>query len=96
MTSLDNISLPALSIASFAQWHNDIDHYKLPTFIPNDYLFEKHADKGRNKAEIYAWAVRDVMSKFTGKPKIELSEDVFILKQAYEKELGTYNPAKFV
>ena len=44
---------------------------ELPPFIPNDYLFETHKDKGDSKWEIYAWAVRDVMSKNSGKPKIE-------------------------
>ena len=35
----------------------------LPQFIPNEYLFTKHADKGKEPWEIYAWAVRDVMMK---------------------------------
>jgi hypothetical protein len=38
----------------------------LPNFMPNDYLFETHKDKGNDKWEIYAWAVRDVMAKFGG------------------------------
>ena len=45
---------------------------ELPPFVPNDYLFEHHKDKGESKWEIYAWAVRDVMSKVSGKPKIEV------------------------
>jgi len=35
----------------------------MPPFTPNDYLFEKHADKGKEKWEIFAWAVRDAMMK---------------------------------
>ena len=35
----------------------------LPTFVPNDYLYETHKDKGGKKWEIFAWAVRDVMAK---------------------------------
>ena len=35
----------------------------LPPFMPNDYLFEKYADKGKTKAEIFAWAARDIMAK---------------------------------
>ena len=31
--------------------------------MPNDYLFEKYADKGKTKAEIFAWAARDIMAK---------------------------------
>ena len=34
----------------------------LPPFIPNDYLYETHADKGKEKWEIFAWAVREVMA----------------------------------
>ena len=45
----------------FERWQVDIA--VLPPFKPNDYLFEKHADKGKEKWEIFAWAVRDVMAK---------------------------------
>lgn len=33
----------------------------LPDFQPNDYLFETHKDKGNERWEIFAWAVRDIM-----------------------------------
>lgn len=36
---------------------------KLPPVKPTDYLFEKYADKGRTKAEIFAWVTREIMSK---------------------------------
>ena len=45
----------------------------LPPLKPTEYLFEKYADKGNTKAEIFAWAARDIMSRVTGLPKIELS-----------------------
>jgi hypothetical protein len=35
----------------------------LPPFRPNDYLFETHKDKGNEKWEIYAWAVRECMAE---------------------------------
>lgn len=35
----------------------------MPKFIPNEYLFKTHADKGTERWEIYAWAVRDAMMK---------------------------------
>ena len=35
----------------------------LPIFVPNDYLYTTHADKGKEKWEIYAWAIRDIMAK---------------------------------
>ena len=33
----------------------------LPPMVPTEYLFEKHADKGKERWEIYAWAVREVI-----------------------------------
>ena len=57
----------------------------LPPFIPNEYLYEKHADKGKEKWEIYAWAVRDVMLKHSGMEKTNLSMiDLF----QYQRSLG--------
>jgi hypothetical protein len=38
----------------------------LPVFEPNEYLWETHANKGQQKWEIYAWALRDMMLKDTG------------------------------
>lgn len=39
---------------------------ELPVFKPNKYLFETHKDKGKTEWEIYAWAIRDVMTKASG------------------------------
>ena len=47
------------------------DIQELPPFKPNDFMFEKFADKGNSKAEIFAWAVRDVVSKVSGLPKAD-------------------------
>lgn len=38
----------------------------MPIFEPNDYLFEKHADRGKEKWEVFAWAARDAMAKVGG------------------------------
>ena len=35
----------------------------LPPLKPNEYLFEKYADKGSSKAEIFAWVARDIMAR---------------------------------
>lgn len=35
-------------------------------------MFEKFADKGKTKAEIFAWVTRDVMSIASGLEKIEV------------------------
>ena len=39
-----------------------------PVFEPTEYLWRQHADKGQSKWEIYAWAVRDLISQHTGLP----------------------------
>ena len=57
----------------------------MPPFYPNDYLFEKHADKGKEKWEIYAWAVRDIMCKVGG---FETNDQHYIEKIRYETLLG--------
>ena len=46
---------------------------KLPPFKPNDYLYEKFADKGKTKAAIFAWAAREVMAKAGNLPTIEVT-----------------------
>ena len=33
----------------------------MPDFLPNDYLYETHMNKGEERWEIFAWAVRDAM-----------------------------------
>jgi len=35
----------------------------MPDFQPTEYLFEQHADKGQERWEVYAWAVREAMMK---------------------------------
>lgn len=39
---------------------------ELPDFEPNEYLFTTHADKGKARWEIYAWAVREVIMEHGG------------------------------
>ena len=45
---------------------------RLPPLKPNDYMFEKFADKGKTKAEVFAWVTRDIMSIAGGLEKIEV------------------------
>lgn len=63
LTIMDNVFFALFG--SFVQWQV---RYTLPPFIPNDYFFEKYADKGAEKSHIYAWGVREVMSKASGLP----------------------------
>lgn len=60
--------------------------YVFPPFIPNDYFFEKFKDMGEEKSHVFAWAVRDVMSKYSGLPKddfidMEKKEEYMIKKK---------------
>ena len=57
----------------------------MPTFVPNDYLFQNHADKGKEKHEIYAWAVREIMSTAGD---MKTNESHFREKLQYEVTLG--------
>ena len=63
----------------------------LPPFKPNEYLFETHADKGKDRWEIYAWAVREVMAK--AGPLIK-NDQPYREKLKYEAILGYKNPLK--
>lgn len=40
----------------------------MPPIIPNEYMFEKFADKGKDRAYVYGWVVREIMSKYSGLP----------------------------
>ena len=57
----------------------------LPDFEPNEYLFTTHADKGKERWEIFAWAVRDIMQK---QGKLGLSELPLRLKRVYFDYVG--------
>ena len=48
----------------------------LPDFQPNEYFFTTHADKGPERWQIYAWAVRDALSKASGLPTCDMSSRV--------------------
>lgn len=41
----------------------------MPEFTPNPIMLDRHADKGAEPWEIYAWCVRDAISKKSGLPK---------------------------
>lgn len=45
----------------------------MPPFVPNQYMLDKHSDKGEYDWEIYAWCVRDAMCKAGGFSKSEQS-----------------------
>jgi hypothetical protein len=56
----------------------------MPEFKPNPYLFKEHSDKGTQKWEIFAWAVREAISK---ESDLVLDERPIRDKMAYESFL---------
>ena len=66
---------------------------KLPVFAPNEYLFTKHADKGKEKWEIFAWACRDIMSKVGGFGKFDIAYRDKI--KVYDYYMGKINSLTF-
>ena len=49
---------------------------ELPVFKPNKYLFENFREFGKNESDIYAEAVRRVMSEASGLPLINDKTDL--------------------
>jgi hypothetical protein len=51
----------AFMMLSFGTYTCEMIH--LPPFQPNEYLFETFKDKGEEKWEIYAWAMREIIAE---------------------------------
>lgn len=66
---------------------------ELPPFKPNEWLFQNHADKGKDRWEIYAWAVRQVMAKAGN---FELNNQAYREKLRYEAIMGQREMPKIV
>ena len=69
----------------------------MPPFQPNEYLWANHADKGREKWEIYAWAVRDLIAKVGGFGKHDMSyrEKIQYFKYLHgQTNTYVYDPAQ--
>ena len=45
----------------------------MPEFTPNTIMLDKHADKGDEPCEIFAWCVRDAISKHSKLRKVDNS-----------------------
>lgn len=61
-----------LMLIHFVSFDLYISLTELPLFVPNEYLYQTHHDKGKEKWEIYAWAMREILTKASGKPKLEV------------------------
>lgn len=61
--AFDTIEFLPLAIMTLSWGFINCEVTVLPDFTPNEYLFEQHIDKGTDRWEIYAWAVRDAIIK---------------------------------
>ena len=43
----------------------------MPEFCPNSIMLDRHSEKGDEPWQIYAWCVRDVISKYSGLEKVD-------------------------
>lgn len=59
--SFDVMEFLVLAILNLSWGGYKVTVNVLPDFTPNEYLFETHKDKGQERWEIYAWAMRDIM-----------------------------------
>lgn len=57
----------------------------LPVFIPNEYLYTTHANKGKERWEIYAWALREILADVGNFTK---SDQPYRAKLQYEALMG--------
>ena len=75
----------ALHIAlTFTFLYVEIDAYVLPTFKPNEYLYENFKHLGKEKHHIYAEALRQVWSEFL---KFPISNSTLDTKIAYKSRI---------
>lgn len=65
--------------------------FELPPFVPNEYMFTKHAGRGKEKWEVYASCLRDVMAKAG---ELNTSNIHYAEKRKYQELLGLVKPAK--
>ena len=84
-TSFDCIRLESLIFMTLSWCFMRGTLLDLPVFQPNDYLFKKHADKGTERWEVIAWALRDIMLEagHLEKDDIRIRE-----KRFYERYMG--------
>lgn len=57
---------PFLILHMSLLWEATANLTHMPIFVPNEYLYKTHADKGKERWEIVAWAIRDIIAKDLG------------------------------
>jgi len=80
--SFDVMDLEPLLILLLCWYGYSCEIKVFPDFEPNYHLFEVHKDKGKQRWEIFAWALREILSKEGGIGKCNI---------AVRKKLAYYN-----
>lgn len=62
-TAYDIVNFVPLLLMNFCRFGLKCHVNVMSDFEPNEYLFTHHANKGSERWEIFAWAVRDAMAK---------------------------------
>ena len=89
--SFDTIEFLPLAILTLSWFFFTCEVGILPDFTPNEHLFTQHADKGTERWEVYAWAVKNSMMKYGG---FEDCQQTFREKLLYEKYMRMYPGAQ--
>ena len=59
-------------------------------------MYEKFADKGKSKVEIYSWVARDIMAKVAGIEKLDSKQASFKEKALYKNFMtGKYDELEY-
>lgn len=58
-----SLIIPFLILQVTLLWQATAHLTHMPIFVPNEYLYTTHADKGKERWEILAWAIRDIIAK---------------------------------
>eukprot|EP00356_Strombidium_inclinatum_P016455 CAMPEP_0170493354 /NCGR_PEP_ID=MMETSP0208-20121228/13746_1 /TAXON_ID=197538 /ORGANISM="Strombidium inclinatum, Strain S3" /LENGTH=373 /DNA_ID=CAMNT_0010769273 /DNA_START=276 /DNA_END=1397 /DNA_ORIENTATION=+ len=91
--AFDTIEYLPLAILTLSWAGYSCDLSIMPDFTPNDYLFENHADKGSERWEVYAWAVRDAMMKSGGFGECNIPLRTKLLYESYmQRHPGAAEP----
>lgn len=69
---LDVLPIPVAFILTLSWFCNRCTVYEMPEFYPTEYMFETHAEQGQQQWEIYAWALREAMSRASGLPTCDM------------------------
>lgn len=73
------------------------DVWVLPDFQPNEYLFETHQDKGTERWQIFAWAIREIICEEGDFQKCDITlRKKFEIEAFMQMKPGSKEPEKII